>query len=156
MSPRIENAINIFLDALNNGTLRKGDCGACAIGNLVRVGMNYTENTPQEWSKLFATGRGVQFGLMNTGRENAKRECPIGFEEIKSTGFTIEESMVIEYTFETTCKIHNFDYCAYNKEAIRADQIRGLEAVVRVMLEFDEQSDDVETIFTNKANLICV
>ena len=34
MTPRIQEAIDVFLDAINNGTLAKGTCTACAVGNL--------------------------------------------------------------------------------------------------------------------------
>ena len=39
MTERISKAIDIFLDAVNNGTLAKGTCIACAVGNLVAHGM---------------------------------------------------------------------------------------------------------------------
>ena len=41
MTPRIQKAIDIFLDAINQGTLAKGSCAACAVGNLVAHGLNY-------------------------------------------------------------------------------------------------------------------
>ena len=40
MNNRITKAIDIFLDAINEGTLAKGNCCACAVGNLVAHGMN--------------------------------------------------------------------------------------------------------------------
>lgn len=38
MTQRVQKAIDIFLDAINNGTLAKGSCTRCAVGNLVRAG----------------------------------------------------------------------------------------------------------------------
>lgn len=59
-------------------------------------------------------------------------------------------------TFETNTRIsyHKYDY--YTSEEIRADQIKGLEAVVQVMLDFDDCKELVQEIFTSKAELIPV
>jgi hypothetical protein len=77
-------------------------------------------------------------------------------KNIQSTKFTLQELMYIENAFETNTEINCYVYSDYSEEEIRKDQIRGLEAVIKVMLKFDEQSDDVKEVFTKKAELIAV
>ena len=68
MTPRISKAINIFLEALKDGTLAKGTCTACAVGNLVAAGMDakvykefgvfYCDKDNSKWNQLFVTMNG--------------------------------------------------------------------------------------------------
>lgn len=164
MTPRIQKAIDIFLDAINQGTLAKGSCAACAVGNLVANGIGgkiYKKNNDFDlrfyfdcdkensyWGRLFYTADGRQ----RFNEESIFYEKAI--ENIKATDFTLKELMKIEYAFETNTCIDFNIYNNYSKEEIRKDQIKGLEAVVKVMLEFDEQRDDVKEVFTSKAELI--
>jgi hypothetical protein len=159
MTKRIEKAIDIFLDAINNGTLAKGNCTACAVGNLVAHGLGgeitnngcYFECTVENshWSGLFITYSGGQLiKTRNLSNDDVQ-------SNIKATDFTWEELALIEKTFETNTSIDADDYRNYTQKQIRADQIRGLEAVVKVMLQFDDCKDDVKEVFTNKAELIC-
>jgi hypothetical protein len=78
----------------------------------------------------------------------------LGLKAISYTDFTEEELSQIEYTFEKNTSIHADDYYFHTKEEIRQDQIKGLEAVVRVMLKFDKCQDEVQEVFTSKAELI--
>ena len=174
MTPRIQKAIDIFLDAINEGTLAKGTCTACAVGNLVAHGMgakiNYSSGfgyraldpngrtvNNQKWSYFFITYRdGIRKGGL-LGRVRSFSEIarfPDLQEAIDNIGFTLEELSQIEYAFETNTEIAFENYWKNTPEDIRADQIRGLEAVVKVMLKFDEQEDDVKEVFTSKAELI--
>ncbi len=167
MEKRIENAIDIFLDALNNGTLAKGTCFACAVGNLVAAGMDAvvihqidgnkhkydcTKNN-KDWSQLFYTPpSGKQ---ATTDYEKVFKHLPRLKKEIENTNFTVYELAQIEFAFETNAKINHQHYHGYTKEEIRADQIKALEAVVKVMLTFNEDTKtDVKEVFTNKAELI--
>jgi hypothetical protein len=158
MTQRIQEAIDIFLDAINNGTLAKGSCHACAVGNLVAAGqggiiINYNECTTvnNAWGKLFSTN---YFGHQSYYK--SFEHDPMVIKNIQSTKFTLQELVVIENVFETNTKINCYLYSDYSNEEIRKDQIRGLEAVVKVMLKFDEQNDDVKEVFTKKAELIAV
>lgn len=167
MTPRIQKAIDIFLDAINKNTLSRGDCNACAVGNLCAAALNIEISEqdlssdalqPQgRWSNLFYTDSfGIQFNNINW-REGFTplRNVLIEAERlISKTEFSIEELMKIEYAFETNAKIDYDNYPLYSKEIIRKDQIRGLEAVIKVMLEFDECKDTVKEVFTEKAELI--
>ena len=160
MTTRTKNAIDIFLDALNTGTLAKGSCTACAVGNLVAAGLDGTititddgryvcDKSNDVWSELFNT-HGVQkfYGtyLQDVGV----------LANIEATEFTLKELMEIEYTFETNTEIRFTDYPKFSNEEIRKDQINGLQAVVEVMLEFEESKEDVKEIFTKKAELILI
>jgi len=75
-------------------------------------------------------------------------------ENIDATKFTWQELAAIEHAFErnTNIRVNSYDFSS--PEEIRADQIRGLEAVVKVMLTFDECTENVQEVFTNKAELI--
>lgn len=161
MTPRIKKAIDIFLDAINNGTLIKGDCTKCAVGNLVRVGMGYgPEYREPNLGEEFIHGRddksrkyinwSMIFCTMLNGKQNFKektypklfKKYPIIKQQIESTDFAVEELAKIEHTFER------------NANNTKEGMIKGLEAVVKVMLEFDECKDDVKEVFTEKAELI--
>lgn len=165
MTGRIQRAIDTFLDAVNNGTLVKGTCTACAVGNLVAKGMGGTiskfgntlicNKTNQIWGHLFSTTANYQTPspLLSFIRDDPEMWEKI-IENIEATEFTEEELKKIEYAFETNTSIYYKEYKNYTAGEIRADQIRGLEAVVKVMLEFDKQSDKVAEVFTEKALLI--
>jgi hypothetical protein len=59
---------------------------------------------------------------------------------VDTTGFTIDELAEIEYTFETVARHQGV--------------IHALEAVVKVMMNFDDNVEDVKEVFTNKAEAI--
>ena len=160
MTNRIEKAIDIFLDAVNNGTLAKGTCTACAVGNLVAHGMNGTISKRKSengdylvfrtdvdscgWSDAFVTTEGEQSIYENSFNE------PWVLKNVEATDFTIQELAQIEFTFETNTEIHHNRYNLTTAEEIRADQIKGLEAVVKLMMTFDDVKADVKEVFTNK------
>lgn len=160
MTQRIQKAIDIFLDALNNGTLVKGTCCACAVGNLVAHGLggtiynnegDYIANVSNEdWMFAFVTSFDGQALHPERFKEPAVVKC------VEATDFTLSELIEIEHAFETNAHIHYTDYHEYGAQQIRNDQIRGLEAVVKVMLEFDNAEEEVERVFTSKAELISV
>lgn len=155
MTERIKKAIDIFLDAINNGTLNKGNCYQCAVGNLVAEGLglsnsdNYLDKrTISKWHLAFCTGVDTQIiNKLNFDDEEVLK-C------VKATDFSIEELMKIENTFERNSKIDYFSTCSYTAKELRNDKIKALEAVVKVMLSFDEDKSDVKEIFTSKAELI--
>ncbi len=165
MTERISKAIDVFLDALNNGTLAKGTCTACAVGNLVAAGMNgtiikkrlsnglhvYSCDKPNGfWGSLFVTDMGEQ-----TVHDHNLYASNIQ-ENIKATDFTWEELAKIEFAFETNTRLGYTQYEVHTPREIRADQVKGLEAVIKVMMEFDEVKEDVKEVFTSKAELIPV
>lgn len=165
MTTRVQNAIDVFLDALNEGTLAKGTCVACAVGNLVAAGLGAkifkergffrcdTDN--YSWSDIFATtwgGQNKRFGLLESNNPDIIKIKKM----METTGFTPQELAKIEFAFETNCSIPHNRYFQHSKKEIRQDQIKGLKAVVEVMMTFDDIKEDVNEVFTKKAELIPV
>jgi hypothetical protein len=144
LTPRIQKAIDIFLDALNEGTLSKGSCSTCAVGNLC--------NGDNSWNQLFVTiqeENGEYFQELNSyTKEPDKNYKKILLEKAKKaiskTDFLLQELAQIEYAFETNTKIHWTCYFYFSSEQIRQDQINGLKAVIEVMMTFDDCKEDVE------------
>lgn len=162
MQKRVERAIDIFLDAIANGTLAKATCTACAVGNLVAHGMGIKVRVPrtQEENCTMLEGNEHWMKVLESFR-GPKDTCPrfdfkLGRKNIKATEFKIHELDKIEKAFEENTDIFYNHYHLHTKEEIREDQIKGLEAVVKVMLSFDESKDDVKEVFTKKADLIPV
>lgn len=160
MTERIKKAIDIFLDAINEGTLAKGTCRACAVGNLVAHGLEgkitINENnhfscseSNIQWRFLFITD---EYNIQNIDERGL--DNPFVQKNIEATDFTWKELAQIEYAFETNSEINFREYRFYSKKEIRADQIKGLEAVIKVMLTFDESKEDVKEVFTKRAELI--
>ena len=172
MTQRVMEAIDVFLDAINEGSLAKGSCVTCAVGNLVAHGLGgkvFIVNTgvgryakfshPSDiwlengnWSNAFCTDGGYQVKAPHLFNQ------PLVRRNIEATDFTLEELMQIEFAFETNTEIKLREYFFRSPQDIRADQIKGLEAVVKVMLSFEDKelATDVlvQEIFTDKANLI--
>jgi hypothetical protein len=174
MTQRVMKAIDIFLDAINGGTLAKGTCTACAVGNLVAHGLggkvriirkpdftyaycederkNHVEN--REWSTAFRTSWESQTV------DSDFFYNPEVIKNIEATDFTLEELMQIEYAFEINTKYSIISYHKCAPQEIRADQINGLAAVVKVMLSFEDKelATDalVQELFIDKANLITI
>lgn len=167
MTQRISHAIDVFLRAIEQGTLAKGDCTACAVGNLVADSIGGVITREERLSRVDKV-----LGIITTFRCNlpnhnwAKLFFTAGKEQIKiysfatgkiiykNTGFTVEELAKIEYAFETNTQITAVNYSKHTKEEIRQDQIKGLEAVIQVMLDFDDCKELVQDVFTSKAQLI--
>lgn len=155
MTPRVQKAIDIFLDALNNYTLNAGSCSACAVGNLVAAGRNLkykdvygskTVESPLYWHNKFLTANGIQRGLFCS----AQYYIDLADADIASTDFSEDELKQIEFTFET----NSCHYEGLTKEAIRKNQIKALTAVVNVMLTFDDCKIEESKQFVEKAELV--
>jgi len=166
MTERVQRAIDIFLDSLNDGTLVAGSCAACAVGNLVAANCGVklysrldsdgdktvtTEyNTVflpelgkparlRSWVNLFCTGDSQTRGNIQDFSSDLQEEM---LAIVNRTGFTIDELAEIEYTFETVARHQGV--------------IHALEAVVKVMMNFDDNVEDVKEVFTNKAEAIFI
>ncbi len=168
MTERIQKAIDIFLDALNKGTLAKGTCRACAVGNLVAAGMGiniiptYLSNGELEFeidSPINNGDWGMLFSTVYDGKQHIRIDnLNISFVQtcIRATDFTWQELAKIENAFERNTSISYENYHFHSNEEVRKDQIKGLEAVVKVMMTFDDVQEKVEEVFTQKAELIPV
>ena len=148
MTPRIEKAVEESLEMLKENKLKKGRCSACWVGNHF--------GGWSDWSERFVT---VYSGQTIWTREEIEKRVGVGhtnriLKKIESSPFSEAELMKIEYAFETGAKIHSVHYYQYTPEEIRADQLKGLEAVIEVMLDFDDVKESVQEVFTSKAELI--
>lgn len=156
MEQRVENAINVFLNAIKEGTLAKGSCSACAVGNLVAHGVGgkltvdkygsiWCDRINSTWSRLFVTVFGKQ-DIRLSRLDDVEIMC-----EIDSTEFTWKELASIEKAFECNTKIEANDYGEHTYSEILDDQIKGLEAVIKVMLSFSgDTKTDIKEVFTDK------
>lgn len=150
---RLERTVDIFLDAINNGTLAKGTCVACAVGNLVAHGLN--AKIKQYPNKTFGCSKNNHFWryLFITDNNIQKRNKDIFYEKMLKglTEYSIEELALIEYTFETNTFISYISYQDYTKEEVKQDQINGLSAVIELIKTFDEnKSFDIQKEFVDK------
>lgn len=167
MTERVQKAIDIFLDAINDGTLAKGTCTACAVGNLVAHGKGgeITKNQGR-WGHLtfrctVENGRWANAFLTDSEGQDVHLDMfsdPQVLDNVAATDFTIEELMQVELAFESNTDHSYFAYAKISPEEIRRDQIKGLAAVVKVMLSFDSEKEvqdaEVYECFISKAELI--
>jgi hypothetical protein len=168
MTERVKKAVDIYLDALNEGTLAKGTCIACAVGNLVANGKGGQVERIVDWAgirfKCSVPNAYWRYAFMSTPHGQSVHKdnfCDIDvLKDVAATDFSLEELMKIELTFENNTNIDFQDYKHFSAEQIREDQIKGLSAVVKVMLSFDSEEEiqdkEVYDCFTSKAELISI
>lgn len=142
---RFNRAIKALVTAFFDETLAKGNCAACAVGNIVaeaygervskkfgRVACEGESNTI--WKYLFLTERnGTQY-------RNSGGVRPTVFSArklIKKTGYNEDELAKVEHAFERNTAI-TFDwYCVKSRAEIMEDQFKGLVAVVDVLCQIE-------------------
>lgn len=149
------HTINILVQAYLNNTLKKGDCRACAVGNILGT---------HQWSSLFVTCNSEEGGgkrqitalpgcvlisikdhiiqvpiwsLPEQGVKNVKEAQ----EAIIASGYTIEELARIENAFELAPEGNNGDEAMFN----------GLMAVVDVLADIHgidlKQKEETKKLF---------
>lgn len=144
MTQRFEKAYSALVNAYFNGTLVKGMCTACAVGNIVadaqggvisvNNGIRCTTHS-NFWGALFATHRDMQVNRISIYPQEADRLLSL-------TGYTAHELAEVEFAFETNTKIHVNMYEVVCEQFILQDQFNGLCAVVDVLLELDNITDN--------------
>lgn len=133
---RFNRAIAALVKAFFDGMLRKGDCTACAVGNICEG--------RSEWSNVFMTtssGRQVLWTEEYTG---------IAKELINKTGYHWTELSRLEKAFEHNTRISGHDYLFTNQSAIMEYQYNGLMAVVSVLCEIEgiKEVEKVKEMFS--------
>lgn len=105
------HTVNILVQAYLNGTLEHGNCKACAVGNIIR-GNGYDivkdakrKNETQWLLKIMTDIRG------HINRPTAPR---VAARQIASTGYSIYELHLIEYSFENCGFGKNEDEYMFN------------------------------------------
>lgn len=157
MATRFEKAYNALIKGYFEGTLAKGTCVACAVGNIIAdaqgdairritcseslygthegvIAAEYEkficDNNNTWWSKLFCTGfLGLQY---------RNRELPIIASKLFDlTGYTDDELAMVEFAFEQNSVIPCTLYEGMDELKVLEDQFNGLSAVVDVLIKLD-------------------
>lgn len=147
MSPRIQRAIDVFLDALNEGTLKARSTCGCAVGNLILAGVRQSDDYSLEknphhedlWIiRKISTGKEqwVSGWFCDLSHRNSNKHYQREDSLLNLCEFSWDELDQIERTFENTAR----------DEGI----VKALSAVVDLMLSFDNQEEDVFEIFESK------
>lgn len=110
---RFDNAVRKLYTAFHENNLSAGLCNKCAVGNMV--------NGKTDWM-------GYVDGFKNTMHNQQK-----AYEQVKSTGYTINEIVDVERIFEST-----YDKFYYQGiETKTESQYKALCAVVEYLCELD-------------------
>ena len=164
MTTRFKNAYDALYKAFINGTLAKGSCSACAIGNIVSAAQKgtieiinnevFSSTRSHFWSKIFVTENKSKAPKMlffikdtveqtiNQGKLDDSEIIFLSGELKRLTGYSANELAKVEYVFETASKIHYRQYPKCSERKILNDQFNGLMAVVDVLLELDNMKDE--------------
>ncbi len=106
-----DKTVGILVKSYMNDTLQHGTCTACAVGNIICHNM-YNGDHRKWWQTFFANvlnGDGSWSHVFSTApddtgklsqRFDASRCVDAALEQVKSTGYTVEELAQIEYAFE--------------------------------------------------------
>ena len=152
-SKRFNDAITALVKGYLSDTLAKGQCCACAVGNIIAYSMHYdiiTRVNEYNYLSMDWTEDGISphwgevFCSTEPGKQeiNAHRyESSIAKDQIDSTGYTWQELANVEFAFEKATNISIADYLNYSAELIDKDQLRGLYAVVDVLCEIEGITD---------------
>jgi len=153
-SERFDRAVKALVKGYLNGTLKKGRCSMCAVGNIVYESGEFEKPITVDlshtyWSDVFSTQFGHQLFDLDNYDGQAKKL-------IDSTGYSVEELARVEKAFETNTKILSVFYEDYSPQRIDEDQLNGLYAVVDVLCEIEgieEEADSYKQLFKKEAVL---
>lgn len=138
-SKRFENAISALVEAFFSGTLAKGSCCACAVGNIIHKSFGVKPIIEGETYEAIATYPskcpvgGEWYEIVIGDNDN----LGVGMEQINATGFSLQEIINIENAFEVNTTIGCGLYSKFSKSEIMEDQYKGLMAVVDVLCEIE-------------------
>ncbi len=122
---RFNNAMKALIKGFFDETLMKGDCSACAVGNIL--------NGSYIWNRLFYTNK---YGIKE--RKPSSTETIVeAIDLCRSSGYSVGDLMKVEYAFETNTVIDGILYSNRGKQEIVQDQYNGLMAVVEVLCEIE-------------------
>ena len=162
-SKRFDVAIASLMKGYMNGTLAKGNCAACAVGNMVAGATGRTIKKSQDfdgevdfdfvnvighinnpsWQLVFSTSN-------RDKRLSREKRQVIEMQyykdsaqlDIDATGYSIQELADVEWAFEKATKIMFHDYHRKrDKRKIDEDQLKGLFAVVDVLCKIEGYDD---------------
>lgn len=153
---RFNKAIKALVTAFFEETLAKGNCAACAVGNIVEEALefkpckrivafpnyygHYNEGEQLEkvvdypnskWRHVFCTNNRLSQKMDLSKYSGLVKDC------IDSTGYSVKELALVERSFENATSIFYHDYSHSSKKEIMEDQFNGLMAVVDVLCEIE-------------------
>lgn len=138
ITPRVQKALDVLINAFNTDTLMSDSCTACAVGNLVADGKGATLESI--FRVIFQARRNGELVDNHSWYLPVVAGWPMTSEveeDIKSTNFNIEELRQIERAFEGAARIKHMEALHTSSEAIKKDLIKGLQAVAKCLLEMD-------------------
>lgn len=157
MTERFRKAYDALVRAFFEGTLAKGTCVACACGNIIfdAVGDNVTKDdllqershcqrffdVPEKRTRAFKLWGNKRRRLGSGWVANPEDE-----NEVNVAGYTAVEFAKIETAFEGNTTISFMNYPAYSEHKILEDQYKGLAAVVDVLIELDESTENPDEL----------
>lgn len=141
-SKRFNDAIDALVKGYIHGTLAKGACAACAVGNIVAKGINCDIVVNQDGGFDWIGEVSLWSNVFMTRSDGKQRVDPVFYfgsikDQIDSTGYTWQELARVERTFEQNTKISFENYQHVTPEEIDKDQLNGLYAVVDVLCEIE-------------------
>lgn len=152
MTERFRKATDALYNAFFNGTLAKGTCTACAVGNIVCDAMGGKIFTDPDCG-LFVSTVGNEFwgSFFATNYRQQKIEYDRGVDLLLQnlTNYSLDELAQVENAFEKNTKINYLNYNNSSEQDILEDQYKGLCAVFDVLMELDGM-DEAEAIHETK------
>lgn len=129
--------VDILFDAYFNDTLRHTDCWACAVGNLVFANMGYTLASCGSWRDKQGEICSPEWydAVTCDGKPIVRNLNGLTKIQIASTGYTLRETCRIERSFER-CD---------NGKSPEDWMFNGLVAVLEVLKEIHEVTEDEES-----------
>lgn len=136
---RFNNAVTALVKGFFEGTLAKGTCSACAVGNIVAHSISvkpYIQSSRLELAEYYKYENthwvlligGCGFGGLSQIKARAN---------ILATGYNVEQLTDIEDAFEWATKYQFYKYSELPQSEIMQDQFNGLMAVVDVLMEIE-------------------
>lgn len=115
---RFDNAFTKLYNAFHEGRLEALDCTMCAVGNICDGSLNWEINPKFARNTIFKTWSG------SSSEEDTKQ----GEEDIKKSGYSVDELVNVELLFLKACK---------NTNGTKEQQFEGLCAVVEYLCKLD-------------------
>ncbi len=133
MKATFEHSVDVLVKAYLNGTLKHGNCHACAVGNLVSEACGYTyKQNPMHgfgmeryqdiiWShknRYYLTDNTQEqkswHSVVKDGSDIEHPLCDEAANQIEKTGYSVDQLYRIEIAFETANRIDGPDEWMFN------------------------------------------
>lgn len=129
MTERFKRAYDKLVKAYLSGTLKAGDCHACAVGNICGG---------DSWVVSVMETRGNDRGCYEELYPDISPQSLLVF----SGGYSATDLSKIESAFEKNTLYKKCDYHKFLQSEIAQDQFNGLSAVIDVMMKLDGMDQD--------------